>query len=700
LIAGQSYQFQVAAINDIGTGEWSTASNNALAAGVPSIVTGVQIGDRTTSSLSVSWNAAAPNGSAIIDYRVEYSDDNGLNWTEFAHEASTSVSTIVTGLVKGLSYKVRVTGINSQGVGTASTGVAAVPAASPAAPGSPTITSHSKNSVALTWAAPDDGGSVFTSYLIRYSADDGMSWSNAVNTASTNTAYTVRGLTIGSTYIFQVAAVNGIGTGNWSLPSLKILAAEIPAQVAGAQVTSYTDSTASLTWTAPLSNGAAISDYIIEYSPDGGISWITFSHVASSATSNIVTNLIRGTTYKFRVGAVNAEGTGAASASVTTTPAIKPATPGSVNVLSHTLTTAGLSWSLPDNGGSIITGYQVRYSTNGGSSWSSAISTGSTSTSYAVTGLNTGTSYVFQISAINFVGASDWSISTSPLLLAGIPNQVSTLAVSSKTDSSVSLSWTAPTSNGEAITNYIVEFSTDNGISWTTFSHQTSSSTSITVTGLSRGIAHLFRVSAVNGQGAGSTSASANATPQVRPIAPSGITVSIPTLTSLTLAWSAPDNGGSTITGYQVRYSTNSGGTWSNAVNTGSTSPSYVVPGLTTGSSYVFQIAAMNSLGTSDWSLSSPSVQTLIMKSQTITFTAPSKLVLGKPDARLTIKTSAVGLKVKLKVAPSSTKYCSVIGSKIRAKAAGTCKVIATQVGNASYLPAKQVTRVIVIKKR
>ena len=78
---------------------------------------------------------------------------------------------------------------------------------------------------------------------------------------------------------------------------------------------------ASLTWTAPASNGGtAITDYAVQFSSDAGANWTTFADGTSTATSATVTSLTNGTAYVFRVAAANAIGTGtytAASSSVT-----------------------------------------------------------------------------------------------------------------------------------------------------------------------------------------------------------------------------------------------------------------------------------------------------------------------------------------------------------------------------------------------
>jgi hypothetical protein len=71
-------------------------------------------------------------------------------------------------------------------------------------------------------------------------------------------------------------------------------------------------------------------------------------------------------------------------------------------------------------------------------------------------------------------------------------------------DAQVALSWTAPSNDGgAAITDYTVQYSTDSGSTWTTFSRAASTATSVTVTGLTNGTAHTFRVAAVNSAGTG-----------------------------------------------------------------------------------------------------------------------------------------------------------------------------------------------------
>lgn len=71
------------------------------------------------------------------------------------------------------------------------------------------------------------------------------------------------------------------------------------------------ESSVQLSWAIPESDGgAAISDYLIQYSSDSGLTWETFVDGASTLMTAAVTGLVNGSGYLFRVAAVNRIGAG------------------------------------------------------------------------------------------------------------------------------------------------------------------------------------------------------------------------------------------------------------------------------------------------------------------------------------------------------------------------------------------------------
>jgi hypothetical protein len=160
----------------------------------------------------------------------------------------------------------------------------------------------------------------------------------------------------------------------------------------------------------------------------------------------------------------------------------------------------------------------------------------------------------------------------------------------------VSLSWTAPASNGgSAITGYTVT-------PYIAAAAQTpvvfnSTATAQTITGLTNGTAYTFKVKATNAAGTGADSAaSAAITPRTLPSAPTGV-AGTPGNGQVSLSWTTPSSdGGSPITGYTV---TPFIGATAQAPQTfNSTATTQTVTGLTNGTAYTFTVAAKTVAGT------------------------------------------------------------------------------------------------------
>jgi hypothetical protein len=134
--------------------------------------------------------------------------------------------------------------------------------------------------------------------------------------------------------------------------------------------------------------------------------------------------------------------------------------------------------------------------------------------------------------------------------------------------------------------------------------------TSLTVSGLDPSSSYTFKVQAANGSGAGPVSAASNAvTPQppLAPGAPTGV-VAGGADRQASVRWTAPSDGGRTITSYTVTPFV-SGVAQTATTVTGSPAPtSAVVPNLTNGTSYTFTVTATNSIGTGPPSAASNAV--------------------------------------------------------------------------------------------
>jgi hypothetical protein len=176
------------------------------------------------------------------------------------------------------------------------------------------------------------------------------------------------------------------------------------------------DSAVVLSWTAPTNYGPSITDYLIEYSNNGGITWTTFSHSVLSSTSITVTGLLNNTQYIFRVSAINSTGTGPASdnsSNLTPLPASTPSEPININGAIG-VDYVVLSWTSPANiNGALIIDYVVQYSNNNGYSWTTFSDEANSNTTSTITGLVAGYSYTFRVAATNSAGTGSYSANSS-----------------------------------------------------------------------------------------------------------------------------------------------------------------------------------------------------------------------------------------------------------------------------------------------
>jgi hypothetical protein len=173
----------------------------------------------------------------------------------------------------------------------------------------------------------------------------------------------------------------------------------------------------------------------------------------------------------------------------------------------------GVSWTAPTwLGGSAILDYVVEYSSDG-TNFSTFADGTSTASTADVTGLTLGTTYTFRVKATNSTGTGAAS-STATAVAVTLPGTPSSLA-GSASSSSATLTWTAPSDGGSAITGY--EYSLDGGSTWTSTG---SSAASATISSLSASTAYTVELRAVNAVGESATPASLSFTTSAAPAAP------------------------------------------------------------------------------------------------------------------------------------------------------------------------------------
>ena len=226
----------------------STASPPYVTVSVPAVpaTPAAPIATPSNTQVALAWSAPDDGGLAIIGYQIQYRPSASATWLDAAPAPSgTGTTYTVTGLSNGTSYSFRLAATNSRGSSTWSGAAYATPMA--VAPDAPTgLSADAGNTqIALAWSAPgDDGGSAITGYRVQYKPSASATWLDVAPAPSgTGTTYTVTGLSKGTSYDFQVAATNGVGSSAWSAVATavaglkRITGSTVPAAGTGGEAT-------------------------------------------------------------------------------------------------------------------------------------------------------------------------------------------------------------------------------------------------------------------------------------------------------------------------------------------------------------------------------------------------------------------------------------------------------------------------------
>jgi hypothetical protein len=253
------------------------------------------------------------------------------------------------------------------------------------------------------------------------------------------------------------------------------------------------------------------------------------------------------------------------------------ATPGDSSV-SLTFTTPS------SDGGRAITNY--KYSLDGGATFT-AFSPAITSSPAVITGLTNGQTYNIQLEAVNEIGdgLNSATFTVTPRTIPQAPSDL----VATPGNQSVSVAFVAPSDGGSAITNY--KYSINGGSTFTAFSPAQTASPAV-IAGLTNGTSYTIQLLAVNAAGDGPASSQVAATPVTAPGMPAGLSAT-PGNQTISIAFTAPNDGGSPITNYE--YSLD-GGSLYVLFSPAQTSSPVTISNLTNGTSYNIKLRAVNAV--------------------------------------------------------------------------------------------------------
>ena len=614
LVNGTAYRFLVTAVNALGESP-SARTSSVTPAAAPSAPTIVST-TKGRAQVAVAWTTGAANGAPIESFIVRVVGSPSRSCT-YRVGLSVGNTCTVTGLTNGTAYSFEVLATNAVGTSVASAASAAVSPSSPfGAPDTPldVTASIGDGSITVRWTTPPANGNRITVLAVTSVADPAVGCTYRTDT-NWGDSCTVSGLTNGTAYRFRVTATNAIGTSDPSPATPAVTPMPTPAQVAGV-VAIRGDRSVALSWAPADGRGSAITAYVVTEQVVSSLpAWarpaprtcmIAQPLSGPEVDTCTVTGLTNGNASRFSVHAVSASGSGPESVlSLAVTPAGVPAAPGLRTSLFDR--SAYNVWVTPDANGSPLTKVQVRAVEDA----TKVCERDLTELAYSactIDGLDYGAAVTFEARFANAVGFGPWSAPTEVLTPLAAPSSVLAASVA-KGFRQLSITWTAPDSNGSPITSYTAT-AVKRGHrfpSWSTRPWDSrcesvladGGSTSCVLTGLDNGDTYDVSITAANAIGS-SWPVVVSGVPAAVPSAASAMPVSADS--SLIIGWVPPASNGSAITSYTA---TAVGEVTRSCVYYVGTNPwmvetnRCVIAGLTNGTTYAVTVTARNSDGIS-----------------------------------------------------------------------------------------------------
>ncbi|HET6251018.1 MAG TPA: fibronectin type III domain-containing protein, partial [Tepidisphaeraceae bacterium] len=516
-----AYYYRIEAVGPGGLDSTPSTVTNAVTN--PSAPSNVVTTARSTSRIDLSWTNNSADATGYIVQRSSGGADfitvgtpSGIGSTQFSD----------TGLVEGITYTYRVEAVDTSTMSAFSPTVSSVTL--PAAP-TGLEAAASGLQVTVTW---NDNSSSETSFQVQRSSDNGANWSTLMPSAPANATSTATYVdstpSQGATYTYRVKAVNSGGSSAYTGTAQATIA---PAAPSGLTAVATSATQIHLSW---MDNSLGETGIVVEQYVGGPTQWMALTTTTAFATSFDVSGLTAGTTYQFRISAMNGGGSSTYS---TASGLTSPSAPASVNATAASTSEIDLSWSPVSS----ATSYIIQRTLGDETTTLNPVS----NTTYADQLLSEGTQYSYTVTAVNAGGSS---VASSPTVATTLPAAPSDVQVTGVNPTTVDVSWQ---NNSLGYTGILVQRSADGGTTWSTVGNPTIGQTSIVDTGVAEAHSYIFQVTASNA--GGPSAAATSSTFTTVPAAPTALSATATSASNVVLNWT---NNSSGATGYVVERGT------------------------------------------------------------------------------------------------------------------------------------------------
>lgn len=237
----------------------------------------------------------------------------------------------------------------------------------PNAPSGCSVSRNSDNKNTVSWTAPSTTATKPVSAVLVERQTDGGSWSQIASVGGSTTSYADTGTSADHSYRYRVRAKNSAGTSGYSTSGTVYNTPAAPRKVTASRLAETTVKVA-------VENAARTATSLELQRSSDGSAWTTVATVSGSPVTE-TTDAPGGGTFYYRArnkrGSLASAWSAASEAVVTICPPAAPTllSPASGVVVSKSDESVLFSWTHNPVDGSAQTAAQLRYSTDGGSAW-------------------------------------------------------------------------------------------------------------------------------------------------------------------------------------------------------------------------------------------------------------------------------------------------------------------------------------------
>ncbi len=185
--------------------------------------------------------------------------------------------------------------------------------ATPSVPAAPTTTNPSSTTVAVAWAAPSQGSTPITGYIVAIRQSDGVTYTAYASCSGTALTCTIANSVLQSSpysladaasVYAKVLATSLIGSSAYSAAGLGAVLPRIPDVPAAPTTTNPSSTTVAVTWVSPGNGGTPITGYSVAVRQSDGVTFTAYAGcTGTEITCTIANSVLQSSPYSLTNGA-------------------------------------------------------------------------------------------------------------------------------------------------------------------------------------------------------------------------------------------------------------------------------------------------------------------------------------------------------------------------------------------------------------